>query len=96
MSKSGKKVKLITRRESFEKRVFDAMGIQGQDSKITFQRIGCHPNTVENMKTRVFKRFLVDLDRMIDLYSVFEKRFEEHKEAYTKLRRLARKVNKEK
>ena len=95
MSKDGKKVKPITRRESFEKRVFDAMGIQGQDSKTAFQRIRCHPNTVENMKTRVFKRFLIDLDRMINLYLVFEKRFEEHKEVYTKLRKLARKVNKE-
>ena len=81
--------------KNIEKKVFEAMGLHGQDHKIAANKLGIHPNTVENYKTKVFQRFISDLNLLIDLYSVFERRFKREDEAYSKLRQLARKIKRE-
>jgi hypothetical protein len=83
------------RSRRLEKSILNAMGKDASDRQVVSTKVLVHRNTVENVKTRVFYRFLEDLDYMIELYPIWEKRFKKHPESYSKLRKLARRVKPE-
>lgn len=79
----------------FQKKVLDVIGPRGVNDKVAPGLLGVSYNSVQNVKSRVASGFLEDLDVVLEYYPVLESRLVDSPELYTKLRRLARWVNKE-
>jgi len=78
-----------------QKQILTAQGSRAQNGDLAALTVGTTKANISKTNSLIWKTFVSDLDAVLDFYGVFEKKAKKEPELYSKLRRLARLVNKE-
>lgn len=78
-----------------QKEILQAQGAKAENGDLAALNVGTTKANISKMNTLIWKNFIDDLDHVLGFYGVFEKKTKKEPGLYSKLRRLARLVNKE-